>query len=58
MMPNCDVGTNVTVMANGMKLCCDTRGYDDNGNCPYLRLIDIGHVDVPVCIFEGNDDEN
>ena len=36
-------------MMNGLKMCCDFKNSKD---CYYLRLIDIGHVDYPVCIYE------
>ena len=53
MKPNCEDGLNVCTMANGTKVCCDARKKD----CPCLRLIDIGHVDVPVCIYEEEEND-
>ena len=50
----CD-GKNIVKSPSGVKICCDSRRIDhETGEkCPYLRLVDIGNVDCPVCVLEA-----
>ena len=55
--PNCEgerPGENTGTTADGVKICCDARKYANTKTgeqCPFLRLVDIGHVHCPVCIY-------
>jgi len=50
----CD-GKNIGTTPSGVKICCDSRriNYETGEKCPYLRLVDIGNVDCPVCVLEA-----
>ena len=55
-IPHCSgnkTGENTGFLNHNVKVCYDARKYnEEKGECPFLRLIDIGHVHCPVCIYE------